>query len=41
MRWWVAGISERMLSQRLRDMAVDGFVTREVFREIPPRSSIL
>ena len=33
----VAGVSEKTLSQTLRDLEVDGFVKREAFPEIPPR----
>jgi DNA-binding HxlR family transcriptional regulator len=32
----VAGISEKMLIQALREMERDGIVRREVFHEIPP-----
>jgi DNA-binding HxlR family transcriptional regulator len=31
------GISPRTLSDRLREMEVQGLITRESFREIPPR----
>jgi DNA-binding HxlR family transcriptional regulator len=33
----VAGISEKMLIQQLREMEADGIVRREVFREVPPK----
>jgi DNA-binding HxlR family transcriptional regulator len=33
----VTGISEKMLSQQLREMEADGIVARKDFREIPPR----
>ncbi|WP_254044103.1 winged helix-turn-helix transcriptional regulator [Myxococcus guangdongensis] len=33
----VAGVSEKMLSQTLQALEADGFVTREVFPEVPPR----
>lgn len=31
------GISEKMLIQQLRELAEDGIVHREVYREVPPR----
>ena len=31
------GISQRMLTTTLRPLERDGFVTREVFAEVPPR----
>ncbi|APR76262.1 Transcriptional regulator, HxlR family protein [Minicystis rosea] len=31
------GISQRMLTTTLRDLERDGFVSREVFPEVPPR----
>jgi DNA-binding HxlR family transcriptional regulator len=37
LRRLVAGISEKMLIQQLREMAGDGIVAREDFKEIPPR----
>jgi DNA-binding HxlR family transcriptional regulator len=37
LRRLVAGISEKMLIQQLREMQADGIVAREDFREIPPR----
>jgi DNA-binding HxlR family transcriptional regulator len=37
LRRLVAGISEKMLIQQLREMEADGVVAREDFREIPPR----
>lgn len=33
----VAGISEKMLIQELKEMELDGIVTRKDFREVPPR----
>ena len=33
----VDGISQRMLTTTLRDLERDGFLTREVFAEVPPR----
>lgn len=33
----VGGISQKMLAQTLRSLERDGFVTRTVFPEIPPR----
>ena len=33
----VDGISQKMLAQTLRSLERDGFVTRTVFAEIPPR----
>ena len=33
----VRGISQRMLTTTLRDLERDGFVSREVFPEVPPR----
>ncbi len=33
----VDGISQKMLSQRLRIMAADGLITRWAYEEIPPR----
>lgn len=37
LRRLVTGISEKMLIQQLRELATDGIVVREDFREIPPR----
>ena len=37
LRRLVAGISEKMLIQQLREMEADGIVARKDFREIPPR----
>jgi DNA-binding HxlR family transcriptional regulator len=37
LRRLVAGISEKMLIQQLREMAADGIVARRDFQEIPPR----
>ncbi|WP_347880660.1 winged helix-turn-helix transcriptional regulator [Cupriavidus gilardii] len=31
------GITEKMLTQQLREMEADGIVRREVFHEVPPR----
>jgi DNA-binding HxlR family transcriptional regulator len=33
----VQGISQKMLAQTLRSLERDGFVTRTVFAEVPPR----
>ena len=33
----VEGISQRMLTTTLRDLERDGFLTREIFPEVPPR----
>lgn len=33
----IGGVSEKMLAQTLQTLEEDGFVTREVFPEIPPR----
>ena len=33
----VPGISQRMLTQHLRELERDGLVHREVYREVPPR----
>jgi len=33
----IAGVSEKMLAQTLRELEADGFVRREVYPEIPPR----
>ena len=37
LRRLVAGISEKMLIQQLREMEADGIVARKVFHEIPPK----
>jgi DNA-binding HxlR family transcriptional regulator len=37
LRRTVPGISEKMLIQNLKGMECDGIVTRQDFREIPPR----
>jgi DNA-binding HxlR family transcriptional regulator len=37
LRRLVAGISEKMLIQQLREMEADGIVSRTDFREVPPR----
>ncbi len=33
----VAGVSERMLTQQLRELEGDGIVHREVYPEVPPK----
>src|SRR3546814_4623629 len=33
----IAGISEKMLIQQLREMEADGLVQREMFHQVPPR----
>lgn len=33
----VPGVSEKMLTQQLRELEADGIVHREVYREVPPR----
>jgi DNA-binding HxlR family transcriptional regulator len=33
----VAGVSEKMLIQQLREMEHDGIVHREIYREVPPK----
>src|SRR5216683_6896686 len=37
LRRMVPGISEKMLIQALKEMELDGIVTRKDFREVPPR----
>lgn len=37
LRRTVQGISEKMLIQNLKEMEADGIVTRQDFKEIPPR----
>ena len=37
LRRLVAGISEKMLIQHLKEMQADGIVTRKDFKEVPPR----
>ena len=37
LRRLIPGITEKMLSQQLREMEADGIVHREVFPEVPPR----
>jgi len=33
----IPGISQKMLTQQLRQMENDGIVTRKIFNEVPPR----
>jgi DNA-binding HxlR family transcriptional regulator len=33
----VAGISQKMLAQQLRELERDGFVARTIYPEVPPR----
>jgi DNA-binding HxlR family transcriptional regulator len=33
----LAGVSEKMLVQHLREMEEDGLIHREIYREVPPR----
>ncbi|MFD9796319.1 winged helix-turn-helix transcriptional regulator [Streptomyces sp. NPDC059070] len=33
----VAGITEKVLAQQLRELEADGIVHREVYQEVPPR----
>jgi len=37
LRRHLPGISEKMLTQQLRQMELDGIVHREVYREVPPK----
>ncbi|GAB3119805.1 helix-turn-helix domain-containing protein [Streptomyces calidiresistens] len=37
LRRGIPGVSEKMLTQHLREMEHDGLVTREVHAEVPPR----
>jgi DNA-binding HxlR family transcriptional regulator len=37
LRRHVPGISEKMLIQQLKEMELDGIVTRHDYREVPPR----
>jgi DNA-binding HxlR family transcriptional regulator len=37
LRRTVGGVSEKMLTQQLRELEGDGIVHREVYREVPPR----
>ncbi|GAB7079234.1 winged helix-turn-helix transcriptional regulator [Megalodesulfovibrio paquesii] len=37
MRRSMPGVTERMLSRQLKELAKDGLVHREVYKEVPPR----
>lgn len=37
LRRGLPGVSEKMLTQHLRELEEDGILTREIFPEIPPR----
>lgn len=37
LRRGLAGVSEKMLTQHLREMEEDGLLHREVYAEVPPR----
>lgn len=37
LRRGLPGVSEKMLTQHLREMEEDGLVHREVYREVPPK----
>lgn len=37
LRRGLPGVSEKMLTQHLREMEADGLVLREVYAEVPPR----
>ena len=37
LRRGLPGVSEKMLTQHLREMEEDGLVTREVFAQVPPK----
>ncbi|WP_040833098.1 winged helix-turn-helix transcriptional regulator [Nocardia brevicatena] len=37
LRRGLPGVSEKMLIQQLRELEEDGIITREVYREVPPR----
>ena len=37
LRRLVAGVSEKMLSQQLRELQADGIIERRDFQEIPPK----
>lgn len=37
LRRGLPGVSEKMLTQQLREMEADGLIHREVYREVPPK----
>ena len=37
LRRGLPGVSEKMLTQQLREMVEDGLVHREIYREVPPK----
>ncbi|MBA3783189.1 MAG: helix-turn-helix transcriptional regulator [Nocardioides sp.] len=37
LRRGLPGVSEKMLTQHLREMEADGLIHREVYREVPPK----
>jgi DNA-binding HxlR family transcriptional regulator len=37
LRRGLVGVSEKMLTQHLREMEEDGLIHREVYREVPPK----
>ena len=37
LRRLLPGVTQRMLTQHLRELEADGIVHREVYREVPPR----
>ncbi|MFI9503822.1 winged helix-turn-helix transcriptional regulator [Nocardia sp. NPDC052566] len=37
LRRGLPGVSEKMLIQQLRELEEDGIVSREIYREVPPR----
>ncbi|MEV0731641.1 helix-turn-helix domain-containing protein [Polymorphospora sp. NPDC050346] len=41
LRRGLTGVSEKMLIQHLREMEEDGLISREVYREVPPRVEYL